>query len=62
MRSMKALTECNLHLLHVNEENTPLSPPWDVKEINICKDMSQLIKQEVPPINMKKKHVPRLPT
>ena len=30
MRSMKALTECNLNLLHIKKENTPLDPPWDV--------------------------------
>ena len=53
MRSMKALSECNLNLLHIKEENTPLNPPWDVKEVNICKDMSQLVKREVPPIILK---------
>ena len=47
------VAECNLNLLHVKEESTPLNPPWDVKEIIVCKDMSKLIKREVPAMILK---------
>ena len=55
-RCKRAISMCNVEISNVIGENPPENPPWICGRLTVCKDVTTLVKREVPPMTLKLIH------